>query len=66
MRVASLQGIGRAKMTETMDRTDKKMERTDEEIFNFAYELALRDAVNQAAFNGRGEGSKTRLRECAS
>ena len=53
-------------MTETMDRTDKKMERTDEEIFNFAYELALRDAVNQTAFNGIGKGSKTRLRECAS
>ena len=51
-------------MTEAMDRTDKKMDRTDEEIFNFAYELALRDAVNQTAFNGIGKGSKTRLRGC--
>lgn len=47
-----------------MDNTDVAMACIDEEIFNFAYELALRDAVNQTAFNGIGKGSKTRLRGC--
>lgn len=36
----------------------------DERIFDFAYELAMRDAVNQTSYNGRGKGSKARLKGC--
>lgn len=36
----------------------------DERIFDFAYELAMRDAVNQTSYNGKGKGSKARLKGC--
>jgi len=41
------------------------MDSVDEEIFEFAYRMALDDAVRQNAYQGRGKGSKTALRECS-
>lgn len=40
------------------------MDYVDEAIFEFAYRMALDDATGQQAYKGRGEGSKTKLREC--
>ena len=41
------------------------MDNMDKAIFEFAYRMALDDATGQQAYKGRGEGSKTKLRECA-
>ena len=40
------------------------MEETDEKIFEFAYRMALDDAVGQAAYMSSGKNSKTKLRDC--
>ena len=39
------------------------MDHTDEAIFEFAYRMALDDAIGQRAYISRGEGSKTKLRK---
>lgn len=59
-----IEGEGVERVESTSNTSFEKDKEVDEDIFKFAYRMALDDATAQQAYKGRGEGSKTKLREC--